>query len=100
MLARTLTKNSGMQILTKIFGSKLWLGYSFFCPVKSVQKRILYHPIAFEDVVWYISRNMKQELKNSPLGGAPVFSASRHTKFHLFFTICMVKFWYNVELFG
>ena len=42
---------------------------------------------------------MKQELKNLPLVGAPVFRASRHAKFQLFFTKYMVKFWY-VGTFG
>ena len=50
--------------------------------------------------LWYIGRNMKQELKNLPLVGAPVFSASRYAKFYLFFSNYMVKFWYNFGTFG
>ena len=48
--------------------------------------------MAFEHELWCIGRSMKQELKNSPLVGAPVFSASWHAKFHLFFINFMVKF--------
>ena len=64
-----------------------------------MQKHILY-PIDFQDEFWYIGRNMKHVLKNLPLVGAPIFSASRHAKFHLFFNNYMVKFWYDVGTFG